>query len=551
MKKISLNKEIKLIVLVLFITLLMLNLIFSNYTVKDNRKRDKEKFNSIAISMSSILEIYFHNIERQAEYIGNQILSIKEKNKEEDIIRDILTNNFSLDTSLDTSLISSWKKFKWVPFKTENKRDALEEKEKWILRFGRLRKIGFNKSNSYIPIRFNINNEKGGILGRLESEIFIEDIVSYIRYNIRHENIDFILLDNSFNIVGKSIVNGDELPVNFFKKENTVLEVESKELDKKFLASKEIKNYPFTIIVGSSRSYLDAPLITSLIRNSILIILTFGIVMGVFFYFYRKIFVPITNLSDYAKKIIDSDREVRMVFKKHTFKEINNLEDALKQFCSFKKELLKKNEQLLEIKKEQEENIRKLCYSAELKEDLFRNSEKFKKLSVKEIIEICVSILYPEIYSKQILIINKINKKEKTPEHIKKDQLTKVILILMSRSCIFLRKSGKIKVFSRSVEIEKEKYFSLIIEDNGLGNEGWRRDKLHNKDLAEVDLILAENDGKLKAINNKDNGVKYTLVFSLKEIEKKDGVAQDLKIVNKDKNNKGNINNIIKFKTEQ
>jgi hypothetical protein len=88
----------------------------------------------------------------------------------------------------------------------------------------------------------------------------------------------------------------------------------------------------------------------------------------------------------------------------------------------------------------------------------------------------------------------------------------------LSRSFVFSSKNTSILIKTEIKLINKVKHLCLIIEDNGLGDEDWRRKNLSNcKEFKEIEEIIKENGGILKCINNPESGVKYCILFPCEE----------------------------------
>lgn len=232
------------------------------------------------------------------------------------------------------------------------------------------------------------------------------------------------------------------------------------------------------------------------------------------------------------KNIISSEEKVIYTPDRHSFVEISNLEQALIKIEGYKKELNDSNKELnqktveLEItKKNLEEDLKKLSDSYRLRDNLLTKSlEKTNKVAAKDVVEQCLSVLYPEIYSRQLTIIKSLSD---TPElDIKYCDFVKIVTGLLSRSFMFSSKNSQISVQTKVKTMNETKHFYLTIEDNGLGNEEWRIKSLNNcSEFKEMELMIKESGGILKSVNKTESGVKYCMLLPYEEKEP----AQDLR----------------------
>jgi hypothetical protein len=128
-------------------------------------------------------------------------------------------------------------------------------------------------------------------------------------------------------------------------------------------------------------------------------------------------------------------------------------------------------------------------------------------------------MLYPEIYSRQLKIINEV--KEVPNLKIQYCNFVKIVTDLLSRSFIFSKKNTEILIKTDMIKIDNIEYFCLVVEDNGVGDEQWRKKSLDKScELEDVIYLLEKCQGALECINNKESGVKYCVLIPYQTIKK-------------------------------
>jgi hypothetical protein len=525
------SKEYKFFALLIAISICCAYGLFVWISFKNHKNTYEQKYLSLSVSIANSYEVFLDNIFRQAEFIGHKI----DNDSNQTTIKNLLKHNFSLNTNLDTSLLTSWVKFNWIPENSaaffENYNFSLDKKESWIIHFKPLHSTGLEKNNKYLPITFGITNKNGRFIGSLESSINIATLMTFLQRNIQDKTLNIIILDQENNVIGQSS-NHISLPQNFFKEQK--FKDKSGNIYSKFdlanevyVAYKKLDSYPFTILVGDNKDVVFSPLKNTLLKYFLVLLCALFAILFVLLVFYEKIITPIISLSSFAKSILISDEKTNYIPGNHSFIEISNLEQALikiedfkKQLSTSNKELNQKTGQLEDIKKNLEEELKKLANAYSLRDNLLKKSlEKTENVAVKEAISKCLTMLYPEIYSRQLKIIDET--KNLPNLSMQYCDFVKVVTDLLSRSFIFSKKNTEILIKTDLTKVDNIDHFCLMIEDSGIGDEEWRKKSLDKScELEELRILLEKYKGILKCVNNKESGVKYCVLIPYTITEK-------------------------------
>jgi hypothetical protein len=150
---------------------------------------------------------------------------------------------------------------------------------------------------------------------------------------------------------------------------------------------------------------------------------------------------------------------------------------------------------------------------------LKKSLEKTENVAVKEAISKCLTMLYPEIYSRQLKIIDET--KNLPNLSMQYCDFVKVVTDLLSRSFIFSKKNTEILIKTDLTKVDNIDHFCLMIEDSGIGDEEWRKKSLDKScELEELRILLEKYKGILKCVNNKESGVKYCVLIPYTITEK-------------------------------
>jgi hypothetical protein len=516
--------------------------IFILISYQNHQNTYNQKYSSLGLAVANSYEVFLDNIFRQAEFVGHKIEESDNKNS----INKLLKHSFSLDVNLDTSLLSSWIKFEWIS-KNNPKIDDYDlitsRKEPWLIHFGSLHSNSLDPKDHFIPVSFGVTDDNGKFIGSLISNISISAITKFLQRNLQEDHLSILILDHDQNVIGQSVNSEIDLPRDFFK--NQKFSSSEGNIYQKFdltntayISYKKLDSYPFTIIVGDNKKIIFQPLQNTLVKYFVVLVIVLMVLLAILLLFYKKIITPVVSLSSFAKNIISSEEKVIYTPERHSFVEISNLEQALIKIEGYKKELNDSNKELnrktieLEIAKiNLEEDLKKLSDSYRLRDNLLKKSlEKTNKVAAKDVVEQCLSVLYPEIYSRQLTIIKSLSD---TPElNIKHCDFVKIVTGLLSRSFMFSSKNNQISVQTKVKTMNETKHFYLTVEDNGLGSEEWRIESLNNcSEFKEMELLIKESGGILKSVNKPKSGVKYCMLLPYKERKPTQDLRKNDKII--------------------
>jgi hypothetical protein len=427
-----------------------------------------------------------------------------------------------MGVDLDTSLLNSWVEFKWIP--SSIIKDKINSESLWKINFQPLHMKSLNIEDSYIPISFGITNQNEDFIGKLVSNINMFELTKYLRHILNDEQVHIIILNKEKNIIAQSTNLGPSVPRNFFQnynfeKNNDTFANEYEFNNVLYSTYKNLKSYPFTIVVGENRNAIFKPLFKILINYFAVLAIVLIVFLTILRKFYKKIINPIISLSDFAKKILGSDEEIGHIAEKHSFVEITNLAEALtkincyqKEICDSNKKLNQKTQELELIKQNLEDNLQKLSNSYALIDKMNKAIPTKNIILANQCIKDCLSMLYPEIYSRQLKIENSLKEDSMIELQISHDQFIKIISALLSRSFMFSKKSSSIQIKTGNTILENKNYFCFSLEDHGVGDKNWRIKNSDNEKMDEIKILIKNSESLFSCIN-KDEGVKYCLLL--------------------------------------
>lgn len=537
LKSFFISKEYKLFAFFSSLSICFAYILLILISYKNHKDTYNQKYSSLGFVISNSYEIFLDNILRQSEFIGYKIKY--NEGRKDFWINNLLQHKFSINTDLDTSLVSSWVKFKWISANKETDDDIINwsKHSPWKLHFESLHSNSFDSQDYYIPISFGITDKYENFIGKLVSDINISNLIKYLQHNIQNKELDIIILDKENNIIGQSNTKNLSVPKDFFKnqeftKYNDNIYKEFKQNNTVYIAYNTLNSYPFTIIVGDNKSTIFRPLLENLIQCFFIFISILLFFLILLFIFYKRIISPLTSLSHFAKDIVSSEKTINYKpVQNSSLVEIKNLEQALIKLDGYKKEIKNSNKELNSIKIRLELELALLSNSYNLRDSFLKKSLKdSNEIMPQEAIKQALTILYPEIYSRQLQIVE--STQETKNLDIKHSIFIKIVIGLLSRSFIFSKKNGLIIVKTETTLLNNEDYFSLVIKDDGIGDEEWRKETLNNDcEIESIKLLIEENYGTFHCINDQESGVKYCIILPYKRKIK----------------NTGNVNNVIPF----
>ena len=515
-----LSKKYLIFVFLIILAIAIVHNILVYVSYRSHKDSLEKKYLSYAILAGNSYEIFLDNVFHQAEFYGKKI----NNNYNEEAINELLKNNFSFNTNLDTLRLINWIKFDFISSKNpkfyDNNLAILSKNEPWKIHFDA---IELSSNKTYLPLSFGIVNKYQKFVGTLYSRIDITSLISFLQKNFKEENITIAIIDNNKNIIAQTPEKID-VPIKFFNDIN--LENQSGNINKEyepnnkiFIAYKKLESYPFTIIVAENKNIIFEPVKNNINRYFFGLFFAIVSISIILLAFYQILISPIIHLFNLANNILNSDEKIIYnPSKKHHFNEIKKLEQALLKINDYKIELKDTNNQLINKTDELEKLTQslelensKLSRAYELKDEMQKKSSTSINFNPHEIIQECLEMIYPEIYSRQIIIENGI--KEMPKINIPQNIFTQIIINLLSRSFIFCKKNDKIILNNNYTEIDEIDYVSIIIEDCGVGDESFRKKILQNSCTAEETIRLIQAHSGFFKFIDQENGVKYCMLL--------------------------------------
>ena len=531
-----LSKKYLIFVFLIILAIAIVHNILVYVSYRSHKDSLEKKYLSYAILAGNSYEIFLDNVFHQAEFYGKKI----NNNYNEEAINELLKNNFSFNTNLDTLRLINWIKFDFISSKNpkfyDNNLAFLSKNEPWKIHFDA---IELSSNKTYLPLSFGIVNKYQKFVGTLYSRIDITSLISFLQKNFKEENITIAIIDNNKNIIAQTPEKID-VPIKFFNDIN--LENQSGNINKEyepnnkiFIAYKKLESYPFTIIVAENKNIIFEPVKNNINRYFFGLFFAIVSISIILLAFYQILISPIIHLFNLANNILNSDEKIIYnPSKKHHFNEIKKLEQALLKINDYKIELKDTNNQLINKTDELEKLTQslelensKLSRAYELKDEMQKKSSTSINFNPHEIIQECLEMIYPEIYSRQIIIENGI--KEMPKINIPQNIFTQIIINLLSRSFIFCKKNDKIILNNNYTEIDEIDYISIIIEDCGVGDESFRKKILQNSCTAEETIRLIQAHSGFFKFIDQENGVKYCMLLPAQSNNK---YKENSKIIN-------------------
>ena len=531
-----LSKKYLIFVFLIILAIAIVHNILVYVSYRSHKDSLEKKYLSYAILAGNSYEIFLDNVFHQAEFYGKKI----NNNYNEEAINELLKNNFSFNTNLDSLRLINWIKFDFISSKNpkfyDNNLAFLSKNEPWKIHFDA---IELSSNKTYLPLSFGIVNKYQKFVGTLYSRIDITSLISFLQKNFKEENITIAIIDNNKNIIAQTPEKID-VPIKFFNDIN--LENQSGNINKEyepnnkiFIAYKKLESYPFTIIVAENKNIIFEPVKNNINRYFFGLFFAIVSISIILLAFYQILISPIIHLFNLANNILNSDEKIIYnPSKKHHFNEIKKLEQALLKINDYKIELKDTNNQLINKTDELEKLTQslelensKLSRAYELKDEMQKKSSTSINFNPHEIIQECLEMIYPEIYSRQIIIENGI--KEMPKINIPQNIFTQIIINLLSRSFIFCKKNDKIILNNNYTEIDEIDYVSIIIEDCGVGDESFRKKILQNSCTAEETIRLIQAHSGFFKFIDQENGVKYCMLLPAQSNNK---YKENSKIIN-------------------
>lgn len=515
------SKKYLLFVFAIMIAICIVHNILVFISYKSHQNTLEQKYLSYASLTANSMEILLDNIFHQAEFYGKKI----NDNFNESSINKLLKNNFSFDTNLDTLRLINWIKFNFISAKNPNFYDnhlaVLSKDNPWTLNFDSLEILDHK---SYLPVNFGITNNNQKFIGSLYARIDIDSVIKYLLKNFQEKNIGIVILDNNQNIIAQSNDKLD-IPLKFFRDIDFngnfgKISKEYEANDRIFVAFAKLSTYPFTIIISENNSIIFEPFKYNFRRYIFGLFFAIVSISIILSFFYKILIVPINNLFNLTNAILKNENiDDYTKDTKHPFNEINKLNQALLKVNEYRCDLANSNLELQKSKQQLQDQNSKLHLAFEIRDQFQKQHIHTTDFNPSDTIQKCLDMLYPEIYSREITIINRIS--ELNNIDISQADFIKIIENILSRSFIFCKRSDEVELSNNFCEIKGYQYISIIIKDSGMGNEEFRQSILKNScTINQTTSLIEENQGIIKIIDE-EYGVKYCILLPSKPVKSK------------------------------
>lgn len=461
-KPYNISKNFRTIALLIVALTTLSSLAFFFISFRQYQKSSFEKYSAINFHVVNNYKIFLDSIQKQAELLGQKIIASNLYTEAQ--INQLLNHKFSLSVDLDTSTSSNWIRFNWIEkSKTENFEYDLDKslESPWTINFYPLHSTSIETKDHFLPISFAITTDNGELVGVLVGKINIFDLIKFLKSGIEDDSVAIAILDKNYNIISRPLDNNLALPPNFFKdsdfKETQgIINKNFAPTNQTFLTYQKLKLYPFTIIVGNDEKKIWQPFFSSFLNYS----LTFIAIIAIILLLLQRLYVRVVS-------------------------PMNNLE------C----------------------DITELLKSYKLRTKI--SDETAPKISsFSQILEDAISLVYPEIYSKKIVVNHAF---EASVASLKAadfaiDELTFInaFSTLISFSVKFSNRNDNINISIKANGNE----LRIEIEDFGHGDEEWRRNNCGKKldEILLLDQLIKKSGGNIGYIN-KEHGVRYFILL--------------------------------------
>lgn len=190
--------------------------------------------------------------------------------------------------------------------------------EPWKLHFDEP-SVGIPSGMFIVPMGMGITDELGKFVGITTAGVDIELFSNSIEREVQKDNVSFMVLSRNYNIVFQSRDNRTKAGQNsffadLFKANNPLKEPYGK-LHQPILFNditysyyKKLQDYPYTILVGYDRHFVNKTLYETLFPLIIAFIAMGTICMLLMFFMRRLLFVPIMQLVEAADRIKNGEQ---------------------------------------------------------------------------------------------------------------------------------------------------------------------------------------------------------------------------------------------------
>ncbi len=311
----------------------------------------KYRYSAESEKIVNEIEEQFNYVENLAGFIGQKIANLKNSSPKK--IAEILDTSFG--NKSQNLEIFSWSLFDFInkegnviasgtqgvlenPHKVTN-RSYLNDapKKPWKIALSQP-DVGIVSGELVIPAGIAIvNKESNKYIGIISMGFNINRLIKKINNILAYESTDYVVLDKEGKVILSSTMKKDNINDNFFKdkldyiKDNNadsgLLPQQIEHNDIVYSYYRNIYNYPYTILIGESNTYLQQKFNKEMLPRIIEFVSIWLFVLVILFFFRMKIVSPLLKLSHAAKEI--SNGNIKVIIPHTRSVETNHLSRSL------------------------------------------------------------------------------------------------------------------------------------------------------------------------------------------------------------------------------
>ena len=556
-----------------------------------------ENVNLLKKEANNIHDIIFHSFDysnRINSYIGQQIADHGAQDLEfiaklfREIDKMYLFREFNRMENKNSDLIS-WTSFDWVNaknFQTVNSRLGIQKnppdmsnrkyaksarQNPWTLQVS-FPALGIPSGMWVIPAGTGITDKENNFLGTVVVGFRIDEIENKIQRKLMNQNIEYVVLDNSSNIVLQSSGNNLQRKDEFFKSNNInqKFKQNSGTLKEPLIVNninyyyyQKMDNYPYIILTGFSESFLNKKFYDISLPR----ILEFSAITAFFllilYLFKTRALALLRNEQSLTERLNEANLHLKTVNRSvnhdlrnyisgilgisHIIEEESKIDEKVDfenqklQLNSVHKHSKMISNQAELMLKFSESLVKEEKFEEELKKiKVLSDEENLKTIDVKDLINDLLFLQKP-FFNKQEVSI-KINIEENLPSlYINVIELRKILDNLITNAAKYSPKNSVI-----TINVHKHNpaasNFSIYVEiiDQGIGmtqdeitkaldgkgksidKSGFEKEiKSHGLGLPIVKKAVQNLDAKMQVESEKGYGTKIKLWFKNQNLEAK------------------------------
>ncbi len=177
-----------------------------------------------------------------------------------------------------------------------------------------------------IPVGYGVMDQRGNYLGAVVTGMVLDGIGKRLDESITDQNVTFAILDSSGKIVAKSLNFDSRKTEKFFSK--LKLNPTIKSLRYKNGYYQKIDDYPYGVVTFYRYGVLNNKLMRISIHMLFAAFVLFAIHL-IFAFFYKKLLLPMIQLSEMAIKVLQGEKLQKEV-QKFEIEEVENFAKAIR-----------------------------------------------------------------------------------------------------------------------------------------------------------------------------------------------------------------------------